>query len=1777
MDSARLRLKRGNVKASITQLEKWVAQKAQEAGSAELEVRIRKLKKYEQQFDDIQTQLDAAVDAEDFDAEQQERLDIDERLSVLESSLLEFKNAFDTSTALNETANNISLDLVTSDLPQIELPKFNGEYLDYPQFIDTFNALVHNVKSRGMTDIRRFGLLKSTLTGKARDAVANVPLVAGNYTVALEILKERFFKPRLIFTSYIRKLWEAPKATGTGSLRQLCDTHSSIRKGLELIATPEQISCGIMIQLMLTKCDQKTVEEWERVSATKDDLPGDNEFSDFLRKRCTQLEGIDYAVRTVSKPPPTTKPPQKRVANTATGKVMCPVCKGNHCLSKCPDFLHETPKGRYITAKKHNVCIKCLLSLKDHKACKQACEICAGAHNQLLHFDTSSSGSPPKSNQTAEGSASGSVPSSSNTAQVTTEDTGATSPHTPSLSAGKSTNDPSCDTYTFLATAVVHARSVDGNYIPLRILFDGGSQLNLISERARSLLGIPSVNTMHRIHLSGINNSSVTLRKRVVVEIKSPKSEFHDSVVLMVHPRMRQVHPSQLIDVSGWKVPDGIGLADPKFNHPQQIDIILNAHHVDTYMLSQWRTMGPNLPRLRETKFGWVVVGDWAVKQTLRASTNIGTAVDSCRGTPEPTLSQLVQKFWELESTQAVKLFSPDETQMEEHFRRTHERMSNGRFMVRLPFSRSPELLGESRGIAAKRLAMITRKMAKDPEYARSYIDFMDEYRSLRHCTEAPLPESKAPHYYIPHFAVTNENSTTTRTRIVFDASCRTENEICLNELLMVGPKLQDDLFVHLLRFRMYAYVLTGDVSKMYRQILVHPHDRKYQYVLWKSPDDHQIRTYELNTVTYGTASAPFHAVRCMQELARTDGDDVPLGQQVLLNDFYVDDMLTGADDESSLIEIHKQVKTLFSRGQMDIRKFQSNSRKVMEDIPLEDQGTFLTIGENEVLKTLGMIWRPNSDEFAYYYNPTQHTTLTRRVILSEISRLFDPLGLIQPVIVRAKLFMQRLYAATSDWDEPVTPDDAKNWDELRRQLIAVGEITFPRPAIETVATKVERKFEIHCFCDASELAYAAAIFVRSISLTKNSSECHLLTSKTRVAPLKKVSLPRLELCGALLMSELYETVRPHIPLEISAVYFWTDSTITLRWVTESPHKWTSFVATRATKIQTTTKDGKWNHIPSELNPADLATRGMAPQELQESVLWKNGPAFLNSLTLPWPVSRHHHNDDDVPEKAKVVTSLTGTTQTDLFRQLKIMSFVPLISAAMWPKLRRIFGYVHRFISRLLGRLTTRIQCRLEARLQERHQPPPGLVKVEDVPPLTVSEIQKGGELIIQLVQRLTFHKEIKMLTNEQPLPSKSMFGKLSVFLDKNKLLRVGGRMSQAAGMPYDEKHALLLPHDHVVTRLIVTWYHFENLHAGPKALLAIVRQMYWPLNGQVLANQTVHSCIRCSRAKPVTFQQIMGDLPKDRVTPSPPFTVTAVDFAGPFSVHYRLRGSRPTKVYMAVFVCFSTKAVHLELVEDLTVGAFINCLIRFTNRRNCPVKIWSDNATNFVAASRKLEDFKKFYWQEETQKAISNWCRDVKEVTWAFVPPRSPHFNGLAEAAVKSAKYHLSRLPNIDSLTFQELNTVVIMIEGILNSRPLMPLSCSPDDGQPLTPAHFLVGNSLRSVPEPRGDETSSKTWDKTIAIKQAFWRKWSKEYLKTLQEKHKWQESHPEPKIDDLVLLVDKDLAPLKWKIAKVVQLHTGKDGKVRVVDVQTDTGTYCRAITELCPVPRVKTTVG
>ncbi|XP_055590339.1 uncharacterized protein LOC129742465 [Uranotaenia lowii] len=398
--------------------------------------------------------------------------------------------------------------------------------------------------------------------------------------------------------------------------------------------------------------------------------------------------------------------------------------------------------------------------------------------------------------------------------------------------------------------------------------------------------------------------------------------------------------------------------------------------------------------------------------------------------------------------------------------------------------------------------------------------------------------------------------------------------------------------------------------------------------------------------------------------------------------------------------------------------------------------------------------------------------------------------------------------------------------------------------------------------------------------------------------------------------------------------------------------------------------------------------------------------------------------------------------------------------------------------------------------------------------------------------------------------------------------MRVGGRLDRAS-LTYDSRHQILLPPHHRFSALPVQCYHQRNLHASPQLLIGLLRLRYWIIGARNLAKVVVHRCTICFRARPKSVEQFMAELPKERITATRPFTVTGVDYWGPIMLKHPHRRAAPTKAFVAVFICFCTKAVHIELVFDLTTAKFIQALRRFVSRRSPPSDIYSDNGRNFLGAKNEL---KRLIRQTEHAQKVEQECTDC-HIRWHFNPPRASHFGGLWESAINSAQKHFVRVVRDHSLVFDDMQTLLNQIECCLNSRPLVPVSDDPTDFEPLTPGHFLVGTSLKAVPDEDLSEIPFhhlKKWQQVQKLFQDLWRRWHLEYLNKLQPRSKWINSPVTIRENQLVLLKEENISPMRWPTARVIQTHPGGDGIVRVVTLRTPKGSCTRPVSKICLLP-------
>jgi len=460
-----------------------------------------------------------------------------------------------------------------------------------------------------------------------------------------------------------------------------------------------------------------------------------------------------------------------------------------------------------------------------------------------------------------------------------------------------------------------------------------------------------------------------------------------------------------------------------------------------------------------------------------------------------------------------------------------------------------------------------------------------------------------------------------------------------------------------------------------------------------------------------------------------------------------------------------------------------------------------------------------------------------------------------------------------------------------------------------------------------------------------------------------------------------------------------------------------------------------------------------------------------------------------------------------------------------------------------------------------------GLIRSD---PITTSELLAAKMFWMKTIQRKIFQTEFNIIEQRGSLPSSHPLARLTPFIDSSGILRVGGRL-QASSLTQDAKHPAILPRESPFTKLIISDAHIRSYHGGTQLTLCFIREEFWILGGRAPVRKFILHCVQCARHRQIRAKQLMGQLPKERVTPSRPFLNSGVDYAGPFTVKtWKGKNARTYKAYIVLFVCLSTSAVHIELVTDYTAEAFIAAYKRFTGRRGICSTLLSDCGTNLKGADTEL---RKLLSSATAESAHLSQLLAQDGTQWKFNPPSAPHFGGKWEAGVKSVKFHLKRIVGDTLLTYEEFNTLLTQIEAILNSRPLTSCTDDPEDLNVLTPGHFIMGCPPTTIPEPSTEAikvSHLSRWQLIRQMTERFWTRWSKECLQRYQAIYKWTESTQPIREGSIVLVLDERYPPTKWPLGLVLKIHPGRDGKTRVVTVRTQTSTLTRPIVKLCPLP-------
>lgn len=1260
---------RANIRARLTLFEKYLAplmdSKETDALKVnELRLRSSKISELSCTFEEIQLQIEMLDD--DATKQMQERETTENiffQLIARAQSLLDY---FENKCKHESSSHTSSKGNSNIKLPPLKIPSFNGDPNKWLSFRDTYLSLIHDNDS--IEDINKFHYLKSYLECGASSVINSVTVSSSNYAIAWHLLCERFNNKRLLINEHIKCLFSIEpllRETDSG-IHNLIDTLSKNLSALNSLGEATDKWDSLIVYMASAKLDSVTARNWEEFRSNKDSISLEDFYS-FLRQRASILETIN--ARRSSKFEKRHSLPKSFIASyIEPSKGQCQICNLNHKVYECFKFKSMPVIDRIAKISALNLCSNCFRSGHQPYQCRlSGCRVCQRKHNTLLHKQTSlqhthdqaaSITNLSKRNDTNQ-------IDKPNIADGCKDVAASPSPSNSVSMSAVSTNQ------ALLSTALVKVTSNNKTFV-LRALLDCGSQSSFISVRAQREIGSYKNRDCYQC-VSGLGNTVINVTEYCNIHLKSLHNSFNKAVKCFVLPYITDKLPHASVLVHELGIPKYIQLADPKFYQPSDIDLLLGADVFWDILKTSRLNLGPQRPILHDTHVGWIVAGPME-------GSYYGDQSNKTQCHFSQDISKQISKFWELEEIPA-KIKNNQNEYCEKHFYETTSRVADGRFCVQIPLKDSINKLGDSYNIAEKRFLQLERKLQNKPKLKQQYFDFINEYERLGHMSEVIRPVFGC---YLPHHAVLKENSETTKLRVVFDASSKTSSGISFNDIQHVGPVVQDDLFSILLRYRQYAYAVTADVEKMYRQTLIDPKQRHLQMILWRDDPSQLIKTYQLNTITYGTASAPFLSTRCLLQLSKECTDNKVA--TLIRENFYVDDFLANAETEDELRTMIHSVTETLSSACLPLRKWRTNAPSVFED------DTNTTLPKNLDLASqssvLGLNWDPSSDTLRFPVDIQFDKNVTKRTILSNSAQSFDPLGLLSPCTIIPKIIIQKLWLSKLDWDDSVDSTLENEWRNFITNLSLLSTVEIPRCTIVSKAIVVE----LHSFSDASQVAYAAAVYLRSIDEFSNVL-IRLLCAKTKVAPLKPTTIPRLELCGALLSARLSAKAVEALRCKIDSIYHWTDSTVVLGWLSSNAYDLKPFVANRVSEIQEITNPNSWRHVPGDKNPADLASRGLNPKLILNATQWWEGPLFLKEDLCNWPQLVSPKNISNLPEK-KTDSKKISTIQSIKLNALHtITSRFPIgvVSFERYSKfttLQRSLAYVLRFSYNLRNKNT---------------------------------------------------------------------------------------------------------------------------------------------------------------------------------------------------------------------------------------------------------------------------------------------------------------------------------------------------------------------------------------------------------------------------------------------------------------------------------------------------------
>ena len=904
-------------------------------------------------------------------------------------------------------------------------------------------------------------------------------------------------------------------------------------------------------------------------------------------------------------------------------------------------------------------------------------------------------------------------------------------------------------------------------------------------------------------------------------------------------------------------------------------------------------------------------------------------------------------------------------------------------------------------------------------------------------------------------------------------------------------------------------------------------------------------QVYQMTVHIFGAVSSPTICVYALRRTAEDNAADFPNVYRCVLENFFVDNYLNSVETEETAAENAEELTALLARGGFPLTQWLSSSRAFLAKIPPEkrSQPTLnLDIDELPIERTLGIIWDAGRDVFQFVVKKEeQPAAYTKRHVLSQTLSVFDPLGFVSPVTLIPKGMIQDLWRQRDlKWDDPLPDIFADAWQKWRKQLHSIEAVRVPRSI--KIPFKEVVDLNLHIFVDASTKGFGAVVYQRTV-YTDEETSVQLVMSKARIAPLKFLTIPRMELQAAVVGLRVGLKVAEELRIPKTKCWFWSDSQTVLQWINSTSRRYHVFVANRIAEILDDTSPVQWRHVPGNLNPADELSRGSQPEDFVTSDTWFTGPEFLRGPENIWPSSNLQLDQEDQEVVSQHWISATQVQPVACKSSLyeRIFSRYSEMKKAV-----RTVAWIRR------------------------------LVKPRAEKTLNAEEIRRARIACIKMSQEHWFAQEIQDLKRNRQIDRTSSLLKHTPYLDNDGVLRVGGRIDKAA-LDHERRHPAILHPKSKLTQALIREEHHEH-HCGVEQLLARLRGEVWILDPRRTIRNVLRWCFKCQKARAQPSIPLMAALPKERLTDSiPPFTNTGMDCFGPFKVSV---GRRLEKRWVCLFTCLGTRALHLEVIHQMSTDSFLMAWQRFYTRHGRPSTLFCDNGKNFVGGKRIMQDAeqtratRRQKLAEGAEEGLNHdlFSRKLADegVEWKFSPPAAPHMGGVWERLVKSCKIAIEIEIGAKTVPDEVFRTVMADVEALLNARPLTHVSVDPRDLEPITPNHLVYGRAISYKPLVSCDSTDlvSRQRIKIVqALVQAIWERWLKEYLPNLIERKKWQMERENLKVNDIVLMISENTPRGKWPVGKVVDVFVSSDGIVRSANVKVGGSVYKRPVAKLC----------